>query len=424
MGQLARALNEMSDNLQETMEQMIEARTRAEKSDKAKGVFLANVSHEIRTPLNAIIGMTRLALRNTSDDSSAVSSQNSEGSADSLLSLINDILDFSKVEAGQLILDSHLFDLRDFVNSTLHAVKVQAHGKGLVFRHSIHENVPNFARGDGLRLKQILSNVLNNALKFTDQGGIETRVEILEGNEKEMRLQVTVKDTGIGIPEEMKDEIFHGFSQVDKTISREHQGAGLGLAITKKLCQLMNGDVSIDCTEGVGCTFVFTVVLERVDGVNLTPDGVLRTKTAGKKLNILVVEDNLANRDLARMILEADGHSVVEAANGFEALNKLAEDKVDLIFMDIQMPRMDGLVTTRIIRSLEKGTEPDYRLESELKEVLSRVLKGRNHLIVALTAHAMSGDREKCLTVGIDRYLTKPFFPEQILAVLDDASLQ
>lgn len=420
MGQLAEALNEMSDDLQEYMKEMEVAKKRAEDSDKAKGVFLANMSHEIRTPLNAIIGMSRLALNDIKDDKHRYLLKTVRDSADSLLSLVNDILDFSKVEAGQLILEKHLFDLRDFMLSTIHTVSRQAKDKGLEFTYTIHESVPQFAQGDGLRLKQILLNVLTNAVKFTEAGSIQTAVELVDITEKTMRLKVTVQDTGKGIPSDMTEKVFKEFAQVDMTMTREHQGVGLGLAITRKLCQLMEGDIHIDCTQGVGCAFVFTIVLGRVEGVDLAPNTMLGERGEKKDLTVLVVEDNLANRDLARMILTGDGHRVVEATNGLDAIKKMAESNIDLIFMDIQMPTMDGLVATRIIRAIEKGLEPGDDVDHKVVEVLKQRLKGKHHPIIALTAHAMSGDREKCMAAGVDRYLTKPFLPEQILAAVND----
>jgi hypothetical protein len=420
LGQLAGAFNEMADYIEASVAKISEARDRAEESDKAKSLFLANMSHEIRTPMNAIIGMSRLALEASENSEQRKLLDSVKTSADSLLAVVNDILDFSKIEAGQLDLENHIFSLHALVQSTIKSISVLAAHKDIEIGYGIAESVPEFVRGDHMRLRQILLNLLGNAVKFTKRGLVSLEIRSIGMEGGSVELYFTVRDTGIGIPPEHLEMIFDRFSQSDLSISRKHQGAGLGLAISRKLCRMMGGDIKVESEVGMGSTFVFHVIFnvpaedERI-GVASEQAG---THGEVRSLHILLVEDNEVNRELARMVLENENHRVTMAESGIDALGKLAGGGFDIVLMDIQMPEMDGFSATRIIRQCESGNRLTIIIPEDIERSLRERLYGRHQPVVALTAHAMRGDKEKCLAAGMDDYLTKPFIPEQVMAVL------
>ncbi|MFH0782234.1 MAG: ATP-binding protein [Pseudomonadota bacterium] len=420
LGQLAGAFNEMADYVQESMDKISEAKDRAEGSDRAKSLFLANMSHEIRTPMNAIIGMSRLALEASENDEQRKLLDSVKTSADSLLAVVNDILDFSKIEAGQLDLETYPFSVPALVQSLVKSISVLAGPKDINVGHSIAESVPEIVLGDQMRLRQILLNLLGNAVKFTKQGTVDLEVRNVGSEAGRIELSFTVRDTGIGIPTEHLEMIFDRFSQSDLSISRKHQGTGLGLAISRKLCRMMGGDITVESEVGKGSTFTFKVLFDIPD--DSEPVGG-ESQRSGQdveigSLHILLVEDNETNRVLARMVLENENHRVAVAESGIEALEKLAAENFDAVLMDIQMPGMDGFTATQIIRRCESGQPPACKIAEDIERPLRKRLYGRHQLIVALTAHAMSGDKERCIATGMDDYLTKPFFPEQVTAVL------
>ncbi|MDH3392832.1 MAG: response regulator [Desulfobulbaceae bacterium] len=542
------------------------AKEEAEEASHTKGVFLANMSHEIRTPMNAIIGMNRQALKTPLNQQQRYYLKTVQDSANALLGLLNDILDFSKMEAGQLAIELATFDLRKTVESTVRTLAVKAHEKGLEIFFDLPSTLPAALEGDPLRLRQILLNLIGNAVKFTEKGHVLIHVEPITETATTITLRFSVSDTGIGISPSLRETIFERFTQADNSVSRDYSGTGLGLAICKRLVELMDGRIWIDDTIAEGSRFLFDISLTKsmtetqlplfhepkpqivpvlivdkhpigrrilaetfkswhfpvttaesetfaltelkraeqdkqpyrllildhnlnnetngnsplttlikeqlrqppaVIAMMATNDKIICgdcvrrgidycvTKPVGRKnlasvvnavlagkichrerhhphaaatedistmhpKNLLLVEDTPVNRELAKMVLEDEGHTVTAVNNGIEALEALAEHVYDLVIMDVQMPRMDGLTATSIIRQCEQGAEVEVvdcppTLTARLKEKLA----GGRIPVLAMTAHAMSGDRERCLAAGMDGYITKPFQPEDIFSILD-----
>ena len=415
LGKLARAFNEMSDTIQSSLKDVHAAKEQAEESDKAKSLFLANMSHEIRTPMNAIIGMNRLALESAENQEQQKLLEVVKSSASALLAVVNDILDFSKIEARQIEIEDMPFSLVELIESVMRSISVLAGEKDVETFYQIDPLVPEFVSGDSMRLRQILMNLLGNSVKFTRCGQIRLDVAADREGKNNWMLRFTVQDTGIGIEPVHLENIFNRFTQCDHSLSRKHQGSGLGLAISRKLCELMGGEIRVESEKNKGSRFDFTINVKKHDAADHQSIQSQSDMPAVPPLSILLVEDNPTNLQLAKMVLKKRNHRVDGAVNGVECLEKLAEKEYDIILMDVQMPEMDGFTATKIIRQIENSQSISPGLiPADLEHKLHEHLCNGHQVIIALTAHAMRGDKIKCLESGMDDYLTKPFVPEQL----------
>ena len=392
-----------------------EANVRLEEISQLKSDFLANMSHELRTPMNAIIGFSELLSETPLAEEQLDYTRTISQSAASLLSLINDILDLAKIEAGKLELERLPFNLAEVVDNVAAMFKIPAREKGVVFTCKIDSRIPKRVMGDSNRLRQVLINLSGNAMKFTEQGGIDILVDYEREAAGKIVSRFSVRDSGIGIPADRVEAIFEKFTQADGSTTRKYGGTGLGLAICLQLVELMGGRLAVESEVGKGSTFYFVIPLEEAPAeiISLKEHKAVGREKAASGGRILLVEDNAVNQRLASILITREGYEVEVASDGAEALEHLRHQVFDLVFMDVQMPNMDGMEATRRIREIEAdpALRQDYVGLRALKEPLG---------IIGLTAHARKEDETACYDSGMNGFLTKPIIKAKLAMILSE----
>lgn len=387
--------------VEQARNEALQAKEAAELANKAKSGFLAMISHELRTPMNSIIGLTDLMLYSDATTSQREYLGLIKSSTNALLDIINEILDFARIEAGALTLSNAPFQLRNLLRNTFAPLAIRAQEKSLTFQWNIEPQIPDILEGDENHLRQVLTNLVNNAIKFTESGEVTVNVtQQSTTTDGFANLYFAVRDTGVGIPPEKQASIFQPFEQIHTAASSRYGGSGLGLAISTRLVQLMGGSLQVDSTSGQGSLFYFT--LDFKQAAETTSPSLARPGLAATThpLKILLAEDNGINSMFTALLLNKVGHTVTVVEDGHTAVNAWLKNRPDIILMDMQMPRMNGLEATRLIRQHEQASNTHTP-------------------IIALTANAMKNNREECLASGMDDFLSKPFEARDLLALLE-----
>jgi len=395
----------IEEELKEKCKQLEQLKKEADAANKAKSNFLANMSHEIRTPISGIVGMLQLLELTPLNDVQRRCVNRMKESTDLLIAIVNDILDISKIEAGKIKIESKPFDLFVAVSNTYNNLLLQGSSKGLEIGLYFDPKIQTKVIGDELRLKQILTNLTNNAVKYTDEGYITLRVELISKDKRFQKVRFIVQDSGIGIDEELKDKIFDNFVQGDLSNEKKYIGVGLGLSIAKRLAEEMDGTISYESEPGRGSSFYFTCNMKLSDKMNNRPFHCFDSDNSERKAysfehrkNILYIDDNLIDHEVMQGVLSRNGYNLISAYNGKEALEVLRTQNIDLILMDIQMNGMNGYKITEMIRK-----------EFDKKHIP----------IIALTAYAMREDRDKCIQAGMDDYIAKPYDINYLYDILE-----
>jgi len=389
-------------NLIRSKKELAIAKEYAESATKAKGEFLANMSHEIRTPMNGIVTVIDFLKETGLTKNQTELIDIIKTSSDNLLNIINDILDFSKIEAGQIELEELNFNLKEELLNVLKPLEFRAKDKGLILKLNYDKSIPEIVNGDILRIKQIIINLVNNAIKFTNTGGIVIDALVKNVQDNKLNIAFRVTDTGIGIKLENQKKLFKSFSQSDASSTRKYGGTGLGLAISKNLVEMMGGQIELESEYGKGSTFKFNIILNKRKNQIVSPNEEYSTEDMSiAPKNILIVDDNAINRKVAEMTISKLGHNTQSATNGHEAYKLYLDEMFDVILMDVHMPELDGLETTELIRK--------HELEKQTIQPIP---------IIAMTAAAMKGDREKFLKAGMTEYISKPFKIKDIKKIL------
>lgn len=401
--QQRKELDQLLKYLEKKNEELILERNKAEEATRSKSLFLANMSHEIRSPMNGVLGLSKLLLQSDLNDEQKDMLEVMSNSGENLIQIINDILDYSKIEAGQIELENIDFNLKKVTDTIFHLLNFKAVEKGIEFKIEIDDMVPENLIGDSFRLNQILMNLANNAIKFTQEGSVTISIKCLEKKNEQVTLFFAIKDTGIGISADAQTKLFREFTQSNSTITREFGGTGLGLAISKNLTNLMGGKISLQSQLGVGSDFMVELNFDYKEKQATMIDE--QNTNIPSEISILVAEDNPINQKVVTMTLKIMGLKCEIAKNGLEAFEMYKEKRHQIILMDMQMPVLDGISATEKIRgfeNLETIDDPAF--------------------IVALTANAFIEDKQRCIEAGMNDFISKPFKEEALRKVLNQAS--